>query len=211
MIERNRMSFFKLLLKAIKELTPPLNKNRMPSFYNKLRWTDKDRIFYVLRGVLFFTGIFMGFIYLWLHISYYAPYYFTPYPASEQYIVDTGTLSEVYIRQGQDYLILTKDDGTKIRLKEFSGFDDLQEHYGVEEFRVKLWWFPLRYSSSGWIAGMEIENNEVFSKREQQSKFNQQVQNFMDFDSILTFFLYALLAVIWEFIIQYKIVKQGEK
>jgi hypothetical protein len=197
-IERNRMSFFKLLFKAIKELTPFLNKKRISSHD-----TNKEQILYVIRVVMFTIGISMGFIFSWLHVSDYAPYYFTSYPLSEKYIVDSGILSEVYIRQGKDYLILTKDDGTKIRLEEFNGFDDLQEHYGVEELKVKAWWFPLKYSNHDWIAKMEMQGKEIVTEPEQKLIFNLRSQQLFDLDTILIFFLYALFALTWEFLVQY--------
>lgn len=210
-MQRGAMMFCRLLFKSLKELTPPLNKNRMPSFYSELNFTEKDRIFYVIRGVLFSTGVLMGLIFSWLHVNDYAPYYFTPYPSADKYVVDRGILSEVYIRQGQDYLILTKDDGVKIRLEEFSGFDDIQERDGVQTFQAKVWWFPLKYSSHGWIVKMETQEKMIVTEAEQQLLFNKMSQNLFDLNIISIFFFSALFAVIWEFILQYKLYKQGEK
>jgi hypothetical protein len=196
---------------SIKELTPPLNKARMPSFTGEIKVQEKDRIFYVIRGVVFFTGVFIGIVFAWLHVSDYAPYYFTPYPSSDRYIVDSGTLSEVNIRKGSDYLILTKDNGTKIELEDFRGFDDLQESYGVEKFQAKVWWFPLKYSSRGWVAKMEMDAKGVIPEAEQKSIYKQMTQNLLNIDTILIFIIYILFAVIWEFILQYKSYKQREK
>lgn len=196
-----KRSLFQLLFKSLWNLL-----NIFSSQYNQFGHR------YILgrtRRGIFIISLALGLVQGLFTYDYFRPFYITPYPADNKLIVDSGILSEVYVRKGSDYLILTKADGKKIQLSDIRKFDDWQKQAMTDQFSVKVWWFPLNGSNRGWISKIEMKGVEVLSPQEQKQSFMQNIDSYHEWlQTTYLFLIPALLAWIWEFIVRYKINKQ---
>lgn len=143
--------------------------------------------------------------------AFFKAFTITSYPTSQNFFVTEGTLSIIDLRKAPDYLVLELSNGRKIKLNDGINFSKLREQVQSDKPYVKVWWFPLQGSEMGWIAKLELNNQLFVSEVEQKEHFMREKENY--FEGMLTTYLLlipALLAWIWEFIVQYKVNKRIE-
>lgn len=135
----------------------------------------------------------------------YLPYQEIVYPPLIQTNTDIGTIE----RLKKDGYMLSKEDGGKIYLNYTYLYADYVDTYRARgsledpKLFVKVWWFPMKNISKGWIAQVE-RNNQIVISYEQQYREFIRLNDHSDFCRFFKFFLVLMLImVIWEFLVQY--------
>lgn len=180
---------------------------------DKAKGDTKEMFYFKVRRLIFLVCapciVIFGLVMFGTHYEKSA----TPFPAFEQLHADSGTLERVATQRSVVFLLFKGDDGKQIWFN--NEYRALQDMYGFRHgdvIKVKVWWFPLKHANYAQIAQLEVHEARVLSY--QEAKENFIIDTDIGKDPWLYFILVMNMPIfivwVWEFLIQYKVNKQGE-